>query len=110
MLSRFNLKPEFQIQAFRKSYNQFVERLVLLDLAVETGKIGRRIHDTPMDTDATNAPEYYCIMTFRNRDQLDRAYAYIADGADGNATKLDLDLHHQIYEAVENPVFTCWQD
>ena len=83
MLSRFDLKPGTELEGFAADYYGFVERAKQLDLAVSTGKIGRRVSDTPMDTDADDAQEYYVIMSFRDREQLDRAYDYMDTLAEG---------------------------
>ena len=105
MLSRFDLKPEVDLQAFRSSYHVFCERMQAEGLLVETGEIGRRESDTPMDTDEDQAPEYYSLMSFRDRQQLDAAYAYI-EGLDAQG-KAD---HVAVSDAVLGPVFTCWRD
>jgi len=106
MLSRFDLKTGHSPDTFIHDYQHFCDRMVEKDLALSTGKVGRRVRGTPMDTDDAGAPEYYVVMTFSDRQQLDRAYAYIA----GSADDIDLIAHRQVHNAVVNPVFTCWQD
>ena len=105
MLSRFDLKPGVSFASFRASYVDFVERMRADGLVEATGKIGRREADTPMDTDDEKAPEYYVVMSFRNRHQLDEAYAYMTD-----ANAQDATAHAAVHEAVTNFVFTCWRD
>ena len=105
MLSRFDLKPEIAIDQFQKNYAEFCETMQTKGLIVETGKIGVRETDTPMDTDEEQAPMYYSVMTFRDRQQLDDAYAYIAS-LDHSAKP----EHVLVSDAVMNPVFTCWRD
>ena len=107
MLSRFDLKDGHAIEAFRGDYAAFCEQMIERGLAVSTSKVGRRILNTQMDTDIDDAPEYYAVMMFRDREQLDLAYAYIADGS---ASEMDLAAHKRVNDAVENPVFTCWED
>ncbi|MEM9277964.1 MAG: DUF6614 family protein [Pseudomonadota bacterium] len=107
MLSRFDLKPETDFQSFQKSYARFFEHIKSVGLAETAGKICARVHNTPMDTDEEDAPEYYAIMTFRDRDQLDEAYRYMATG---NAHPAHLESHETINKAITNQVFTCWQD
>ena len=105
MLSRFDLKPGVDLQAFQSSYKVFCEEMQAEGLLVETGEIGRRVSDTPMDTDTDQAPEYYSVMSFRDRQQLDAAYAYI----EGLRTQNKAD-HVIVSGAVLGPVFTCWRD
>ena len=105
MLSRFDLKPGVDLRVFQSSYKAFCEQMQAKGLLVETGKIGRRVSDTPMDTDANLAPEYYSVMSFRDRQQLDAAYAYI-EGLNAQ-DKVD---HVAVSGAVLGPVFTCWRD
>ena len=105
MLSRFDLKPGVKFASFRTSYAEFVERMRVEGLVEATGKIGRREANTPMDTDDEKAPEYYVIMSFRDRRQLDEAYAYMAAANGQDAT-----AHAAVHQAVINFVFTCWRD
>ncbi len=107
MLSRFDLKPGTELQSFASDYYGFFERAKELDLAVSTGKIGRRVSDTPMDTDAEDAQEYYVIMSFRDREQLDRAYDYMDSEIKDAETRKP---HSAVKHIVRNSVFTCWQD
>lgn len=105
MLSRFDLKPGVDLQAFQSSYKVFCEEMRAKGLLVETGEIGRRVSDTPMDTDTDQAPEYYSVMSFRDRQQLDAAYDHI----EGLRARDKAD-HVAVSGAVLGPVFTCWQD
>ncbi|MEM9330409.1 MAG: hypothetical protein AAGA53_03720 [Pseudomonadota bacterium] len=107
MLSKFDLSPDVDFKAFQKDYSEFVQDMRSMDLAVSTGNVGTRIADTPMDTDLDDAPRFYVIMTFRDRDQLDKAYRYIATG---QAKPEHLKSHQRVHNAILNPVFTCWQD
>ena len=105
MLSRFDLRPGVSFASFRASYVEFTERMRVEGLVEATGKIGRREADTPMDTDDEKAPTYYVVMSFRDRRQLDEAYAYMTDVNAQNAT-----AHAAVHQAVVNSVFTCWRD
>jgi len=107
MLSRFDLKAGTDISAFAQSYFEFFERMKIKGLAESTGKIGRRILNTPMDTDAEDAQEYYVIMSFRNREQLDQAYAYMHRETVPDAENTP---HFDVIRIVRNAVFTCWQE
>lgn len=107
MLSRFDLKPGTNVDEFKQHYESFMDRAKLLGLAASTGTVGKRVADTPMDTDAEDAPEYYVVMSFRDREQMDRAYAYMEDGGSDPS---DLKPHSAIKFVVRNAIFTCWQD
>ena len=107
MLSRFDLKPGIDIALFAEHYYSFVERAIDMDLAVSSDRIGRRVNDTPMDTDADDAQQYYVLMHFRDREQLDRAYEYMDSDT---AEPQDLKPHSLVKKYVKNPVFTCWQE
>ena len=105
MLSCFNLKPDEEIAVFRKAYLNFVADMKSIDLVVETTPIGRRVTDTPMDTDGERDHQYFSVMSFRDRAQVDAAYAYILKHIEPGETS-----HNEVYTRVENPVFICWQD
>ncbi len=105
MLSCFNLKPGETIETFQIRYQSFVEEMLKLDLVVSTDPIGRRQNDTPMDTDQDRDHEYFVIMNFRDRAQVDAAYAHIEKHfGPGDAA------HDEVYTRVQDPVFICWQD
>ena len=105
MLSCFNLPPDHDIEAFTRSYRAFVEEMQKIDLVVSSGPIGRRQSDTPMDTDDERNHEYFSVMTFRDRPQVDAAYAHILQHF-GPADE----AHDQVYTRVKDPVFICWED
>lgn len=105
MLSRYDLKSDIEPGVFETRYRAFVKEMQLAGLVEHTGPIGRRVQDSPMDTDAETAPEFYVVMSFRDRDQLDRAYDRMTDRASRDAT-----THPDIHTAVCNATFTCWQD
>ena len=105
MLSCFDLKPGEEVGAFQSAYAAFVDKMKRIDLVESTGPIGNRQRDTPMDTDNEREHEYFVVMTFRDRQQVDAAYAHILQhiGASDAA-------HDKVYTRVLNPVFICWQD
>jgi len=107
MLSRFDLENGTDIPGFEKSYAKFTNRMKELKLVESTGKIGKRVANTPMDTDADDAQAYYVLMQFKDREQLDHAYNYM--DADNLPSSED-QLHSAIKMMVRNPVFTCWQE
>ena len=107
MLSRFDLKPGFNPGEFAENYARVVDDMRAEGLAEATGAVGRRERGTPMDTDAVDAQEFYAVMTFRDRAQLDAAYERLL----GDRTGLRrLPSHEYVKQAVSNPVFTCWAD
>ena len=105
MLSCFNLKPGEDIAIFATAYGEFVESMRVLDLVIETGPIGRRQNDTPMDTDDERDHEFFVVMSFRDRAQVDAAYAHIESHfGPGDAA------HDAVHTRVTEAVFICWQD
>jgi len=105
MLSCFNLKAGEDVASFRRAYAAFLADMKSLDLVEESGPIGRRQSDTPMDTDSERDHAYFVMMSFRDRHQVDAAYAHIMKHVDPGDSS-----HDQVYKKVENPVFICWQD
>ena len=105
MLSCFDLKSGEDIEIFRKAYDDFAAFMRSVDLVADSGSVGRRQSDTPMDTDDERNHEYFAIMSFRDRAQVDAAYAHIMKHIEPCESS-----HNGIYERVENPVFICWQD
>lgn len=105
MLSAFDLKPDEKPDAFRAAYAAFIDDLFKANLIVSSGPVGRRVSDTPMDTDETRSQEYFSVMSFRDRSQMDDAYAHIAKRLQP-ATKPHIDM----YRRIANSVFLCWQD
>jgi hypothetical protein len=105
MLSAFDLKPDEDEAAFRAAYADFVEELTGAGLIVSAGPLGRRVQDTPMDTDSDRAQQRFSVLTFRDRAQLDAAYDHISARL-RPATKTHLDM----YRRITNSVFLCWQD
>lgn len=105
MLSCFDLKPGEAIADFASAHAAFVAEMQRLDLVVESGPLGRRRRNTPMDTDAERDHEYFVLLSFRDRQQSDAAYAWIKRHVEpGDAA------HESVYSRIENPVFVCWQD
>lgn len=105
MLSCFDLKPGEEIDDFQPAYVAFVDEMKRIDLVESTGLIGSRQNDTPMDTDEERQHEYFVIMSFQDREQVDAAYAYIMKHIEPGDT-----VHNAVYTRVANPVFICWQD
>jgi hypothetical protein len=105
MLTCFDLKSDVQIGAFRTAYSDFVEYLRGIGLVERSGPIGRRQSDTKMDTDGERDHEYFVIMTFRDRAQVDAAYGYLVPHEEPAES-----AHKAVYSKVQNQIFICWQD
>lgn len=105
MLSCFSLKPDEEIDVFGTAYYQFVDEMKQIGLVESTGQIGVRQSNTPMDTDDERDHEYFVVMTFRDREQVDAAYDHIMKH-EGSS---DL-AHDSVYTRVLDPIFICWQD
>ncbi len=105
MLSRFDIEPDVTVDVFRAEYQTFTAQMVSAGMVESSGEIGRRERNTPMDTDDEQAPEYYVIMSFKDRRQLDETYAYLTGKEAQDAT-----AHTFVHRSVRNAVFTCWRD
>ena len=107
MLSRFDLKPGISAEEFKASYALMLDQLRDLDLVETSGPVGERVSDTPMDTDASNAPRFYVLMSFRDRAQLDASYDYLSGGG---ADREHIRGHLTMHRKTTNQTFTCWSD
>lgn len=105
MLSCSNLKDDEDIDTFRSAFADFVAYMKSVELVEDSGPIGRRRSDTPMDTDDGRDHEYFVVMSFKDCPQVDAAYTYILKHIEPGETS-----HNGVYKKVENPVFICWQD
>ena len=105
MLTCFDLKAGIEIADFRAAYTDFVEYMKSIDLVESTGPIGRRQSDTRMDTDAERKHQYFVIMSFRDRAQVDAAYAHLRPHDEPAES-----AHYAVYAKVRNQIFICWQD
>ena len=105
MLSCFDLKPGEDIETFRCAYVEFVAYMKSVDLVENSGPIGRRQSDTPMDTDDERDHEYFVTLSFKDRAQVDAAYAFIKKHVEPGETS-----HNGVYKKVQRPIFICWQD
>ena len=105
MLSCFNLKAGEDIGAFRSAFADYVATMKSVEFVEASGPIGRRRSDMPMDTDNERDHEYFVVMTFKDRPQVDAAYAYILEHVEPGGP-----VHNSVYARVEDPVFICRQD
>ena len=107
MLSRFGLRPGASLGDVQDCYQQLFDHMRAADLVAATGEVGSRIADTPMDTDALDAPTHYVIMSFTNRSQLDASYVHVEDGLLPDGPRA---AHNRLKTLITDPVFTCWED
>ena len=105
MLSCFDLKPDFTLEEFQQSLDDYTEHMHELDLVEGKGPIGLRHSDTIMDTDDERTQHYFMLMHFRDRAQSDQAVDYIQTHQEPGAS-----IHKQVYSKVQNLIFICWQD
>ncbi|MGO1120812.1 hypothetical protein ACTL6U_19080 [Rhodovibrionaceae bacterium A322] len=105
MLSSFNLPDVRDLAQFQKDYADFVAAMKALDLVESSGPLGQRQSDTPMDTDDANPLQYFSVMTFRDRAQVDAAYAFLMEHRGPGD-----EAHNRVIAAVKDPLFLCWQD
>jgi len=105
MLTCFDLKPGIDLGAFRTAYLDFVAYMQSIDLVDSTGPIGQRQNDTRMDSDKERDHEYFVIMSFRDRPQVDAAYAKLVPHVEPAES-----AHKAVYSKVINQIFICWQD
>ena len=105
MLSAFDLNDGEDPTVFESAYSAFLSDLRAEGMIATAGPVGRRMSDTPMDTDRTRAHQFFSVMSFEDRAQLDAAYEQIAKRLSG-ATQ----THRDVFSRVKDAVFTCWQD
>ncbi len=105
MLTCFDLKPDAGIGEFQVAYSDLVAHLQGIDMVVDTGPVGRRQSDTPMDTDGERAQEFFVIMSFRDRAQVDATYAQFKLHEEPTNS-----IHRKVQAMMQNPIFICWQD
>jgi len=105
MLTCFNLKPEFQIDEFRKAASDFTTHMKDRQLVHSMGSIGRRQRDTILDTDDERDQEYFFIMSFQDRAQSERAVELIQSGEEPWAS-----THNDVNSMITDHIFICWED
>jgi hypothetical protein len=105
MLTCFNLKPGITIGEFETCYNAFVEYMRKNGMVESTGPIGRRQRDTRMDTDSERDHEFFVVMSFRDRSQVDTAWSHLKPHTEPAES-----IHGAVYSKALSPIFICWQD
>lgn len=106
MLDRFDLRPGVEEDRFRLDFADFAAGLRNEDLIVDSGPVGRREADTPMDTDAAVALRYFVLLSFRDRDQVDAAWAHFSTSMAGPRPI----VCGAVLAAIGESAFTCWRD
>ncbi len=105
MLTCFDLKPKYTIQEFQKSLANYSAYMHELDLLEAHSPVGLRQSDTILDTDDERKQKYFMIMHFRDREQSDKAIAYIKSHKEPGKS-----LHEKVYSQAQNLIFISWQD
>lgn len=105
LLSAFNLRPGQDMESFAAAYTTFVNELYEADLITDARPMGRRVSDTPMDTDDARDHQVFTILTFRDRAHMDAAYAHIEA-----RMRAVTGEHAAMYARTKDAIFTCWQD
>ena len=105
MLTCFDLKPKHSIEEFQESLDEYTAHMHDLDLVESHSPIGLRQKDTILDTDDERKQQYFMIMHFRDREQSDKAVAYIK-----NLEEPAKSLHTNAYSKTQNLIFISWED
>ena len=105
LLSAFDLRPDQDEASFIEAYRVFVQELYDARLITDARPMGRRVSDTPMDTDKDRSHQFFTILTFRERAHMDAAYAHIEA-----RMRAVTGEHAAMYARTTNQIFTCWQD
>jgi len=105
MLSAFDLKPGIELAMFRSRYADFMSAMCEAGLVESAGPLQLRVSNTPMDTNEAWTHQFFTLMTFRDREQLDASYDVIA-----GRTGAGFAEHIDVRRWVKNPVFTCWAE
>ena len=105
MLTCFDLKPKHSIEEFQQSLTDYTNHMHELDLVEGHSSIGLRQSDTILDTDDERKQKYFMIMHFRDREQSDKAIAYIKSHKEPGKS-----LHEKVYSQAQNLIFISWQD
>ncbi len=105
MLTCFNLKPEIAMDKFRHAIAEFTAHLKASEFIHSAGPIGRRQRDTIMDTDSERDHEFFFILSFRDREQCDRAVEHILPHEEPGES-----FHDAVYSKVVDQIFICWED
>ena len=105
MATSFNLRDGVSIEDFVRTLEAFANEFLERDLLLAVSSVAERHRHAVMDTASDDAHEYFFIMDFRDLAQCDAAVEKMyAVGARDHGS------HAAMLDAIEDPVFTCWQD
>ncbi len=105
MLSSFNLRAGESERSCQQAINEFDRCMREAKLLHSVGPLGKRVSNTPMDTDDDRALQYYFLSYFDTREQCDKAYDLIEQGVEPNKS-----IHQTMIRKVSDAVFTCWEE
>jgi len=105
MLTCFNLAGPATVEEFSSKLTEFSSHMQGLGMLDSTGPVGRRQRHPVMDTDDERDHEFFFIMSFRDREQCDRAVEQIK-----SAERPGDSIHKAVYAEISDPVFICWED
>ncbi len=105
MLSSFNLREGETPESCREAIQNFAAHMQQQQMLVSVGPLGKRVANTPMDTDDNRQLNYYFLSYFENRAQSDRAYELIEQGVEPTVS-----IHRAMISKVRDAVFTCWNE
>ena len=97
MLTCFDLKPENTLEEFQQSLEDYSSFMKERDLGAGHSPIGLRQSDSILDTDDERKQKYFMLMHFRDREQSDRAVAYIKSHEEPGKS-----LHLKAYSKTKN--------
>jgi len=100
MLTCFDLKPKHSLEEFQQSLIDYSAHMHELDLVEAHSSIDLRQSDTILDTDDERKQKYFVIMNFRDREQSDKAVAYIKSHKEPGKS-----LHSKAYSQTQNLIF-----
>jgi len=75
------------------------------ELGVGHSPIGLRQSDSILDTDDQRKHKYFMLMHFSDREQSDKAVAYIKSQEEPGKS-----LHVKAYSQTQNLIFISWED
>lgn len=105
MLSSFNLREGETPEACQAAIQAFAKNMQQQKMLVSVGPLGKRVANTPMDTDDNSQLNYYFLSYFESREQSDQAYDLIERGVEPSVS-----IHRAMISKVRDAVFTCWSD
>ncbi|MEM8497558.1 MAG: hypothetical protein AAF542_06010 [Pseudomonadota bacterium] len=105
MLSSFNLREGETPESCQAAIQEFAMHMQQQKMLVSVGPLGKRVSNTPMDTDDNSQLNYYFLSYFESREQSDQAYALIEQGVEPSVS-----IHRAMINKVRDAVFTCWNE